>query len=371
MQQRLLMKAIFLSLVLSMNFSAQAAGNGLTTNASDDESSESSLFRDPGHKWNWYFRTSANYGISFEKAALEIGAAKSVEVIVAVIDTGVEETHEDLKNRMWINKNEIPNNGLDDDHNGYIDDIHGINTVERDHNGKATAKITDFYMHGTHVAGILAAEQNNLKGIAGISSNTKIMALKAIPSDTDEADADVAEAIYYAAKNGAKIINCSFGKNKNTSTLVYDAMKKASEDYDLLIVAASGNFSDDLEKKPYYPASFDLDNLITVTATSSDGTLNGSASYGKISVDVAAPGVSIYSTTINNGYVLYSGTSMATPVVSGIAAELWGLFPNLTAKDLKQILLASVVKNKDLKGKILTEGIVDFHQAYLLARAMN
>ena len=368
------MKAFFnlaLYLTLTISLAANASGNGLTGNTSEDQTAESSLFNDPGHKWNWYFRESENYGISFEKAAAEINAYKSNEIIVAVIDTGVEETHEDLINKMWTNKNEIPNNGIDDDMNGYIDDIHGINTLNRDENGNATGKITDQYMHGTHVAGILAAEQNNLKGIAGISSHVKIMALKAIPSDKDESDRDVAEAIYYAAKNGAKIINCSFGKNKNTSNLVYNALKKVSEDYGVLIVAASGNFFDDLEKKPFYPASFDLDSIITVTATSSDGALNPSANYGIKSVDVAAPGVSIYSTTIKNSYILYSGTSMAAPVVSGIAAELWAHFPHLTAKDLKNIILASVIKNQDLKGKILTEGIVDFYQAYLLAKGMN
>ena len=143
-------------------------------------------FNDPGVSSIWHFRDAKTAGITLDKAYTALKNKASQEIIVAVVDTGVDINHEDLKSVMWVNSNEIPNNNIDDDKNGYIDDINGINTSERDSSGNATNKVIDKHSHGTHVSGIIAAHQNNKKGVAGIASNTKIMALKTVPADSDE-----------------------------------------------------------------------------------------------------------------------------------------------------------------------------------------
>ncbi len=328
----------------------------------------SGLFNDPGYGSFWINRDSSQYGISIDKAYTNFKNLKSEEIVVAVIDTGVDYNHVDLKNNMWVNRGEIANNGIDDDRNGYVDDVHGINLLERSANGVGTGNPMDDHLHGTLSAGIIGAEQNNKIGIPGIASKVKIMAIRAIPSDKDEKDEDVAEALIYAAKNGAKIINCSFAKRDNEGgSLITQTLDFIAKKYGVLVIVGAGNFKENIDQKPVYPASLNNDNLVVVAATDRNGKLAYFSSYGPVGVDVAAPGVDIYSIILNNKYAFYFGTSMATPVVSGIAAEVWSKFPKLTYKEIKSVILSSTTPNKNLKNKILTGGHVDLNNALLLA----
>lgn len=331
-----------------------------------------SQFNDPMIGKVWSFLDANKYGISVNEAYKTFGTTNTTPVIVAVVDTGVDVFHEDLKNNIWVNINEIPKNGIDDDNNGHIDDIHGINTLVRDRNGKATMDIKDTQSHGTHVSGTIAAIQNNGIGIAGIASNVKIMGIRTVPNSGDETDIDVAEAFVYAAKNGAKIINCSFGKSTNEGRqLIPDTLKYIGEKYGVLVIAAAGNDSDDIDKNPTYPASFNNENLLIVAATSKAGKMSSFSNYGQINVDVAAPGSNIYSTTPNNNYGSMSGTSMATPTTVGVAAEILSHNPNLTLSQLKNILINSVTKIDGLKNKMVSGGRIDLLKGLELAKTIK
>ncbi|MGB5983517.1 MAG: S8 family peptidase [Nonlabens sp.] len=451
-------------------------------------------------KENWKdydLSTDTIPGMSINRAYEEIiKNKKGKTVVVAVIDSGVDVGHEDLDDVIWVNKDEIPGNGKDDDNNGYIDDIHGwnflgdvtkenleyerilrdranlpadmvakaqkefdkkkakaqmenpsynqilqqVNTydpilikatgkdeyikedvakidsqVEEVQKAKAFANFlfsqgvssmvearkeltklidgnnalldgsalttnyredilgdnpykwdTPVYgnnkysgpdpemegaMHGTHVAGIIAAERNNGMGANGVANNAKIMVLRAVP-DGDEYDKDIAMAIRYAADNGAKVINGSFGKYHSTHPeWVWDALKYAASK-DVLFVNAAGNEALSTDETQVFPQDQELagpevsDNFITVGALNyeygSDLVANFS-NYGKSSVDVFAPGAQIYSTAPNNEYITIGGTSMAAPGVAGIAAMIRSYYPKLTAGKVKQVLKDSGV----------------------------
>jgi len=212
-------------------------------------------FNDPKLRKLWHFNNKT--GMSVTKAYDEVINGKGAEVIVAVVDTGVDYNHEDLKEVMWVNSGEIAGNNIDDDGNGYVDDVHGINTLGRDSDGNATGDMKDTHSHGTHVSGIIGAKQNNGVGIAGVASNVRIMGIRTVPNNGDELDVDVVESFLYAAKNGAKIINCSFGKAHNEGgQAVSEAIKHIGETYGTLVIAASGNSSQDIDRRLTYPASF-------------------------------------------------------------------------------------------------------------------
>jgi len=457
-------------------------------------------------------------GMSLEKAYRFLEGKKPIPVIVAITDSGVDIEHEDLKEVLWINKKEIKGNNIDDDKNGYVDDIHGWNflgnasgkiingdqleitrlvkngrkkfgdkkadeiaetdkaeyesyqKLEQEYRltisqkefeiqemnqtqnnlervkavfedvkrfvGKQTIRMTDldslkptsllmvsqvdalknilekgateddlleylqqikdykkelekgmkgydldlnarenlgdnlyditdkFYgnnnvignkdleKHGTHVAGIVAASRNNNKGAKGVANSAKIMTVRVVP-DGDEHDKDVALGIRYAVDNGAKIINTSFGKRYSPNKeWVFDAIAYAAKK-DVLIVNAAGNDGKDIDIRETYPNdSKDLktefvDNVITVGASSlhyNEELVASFSNYGKINVDIFAPGVDIYSTVPKNEYEPLSGTSMAAPSTSGVAALIRAYYPNLTAKEVKYILMNSGVK---------------------------
>jgi len=431
-------------------------------------------------------------GMSVDKAYQDIiKNKKGTKVIVAVLDSGVDLSHEDLKKVLWINKGEKANNGIDDDNNGYIDDIHGYNFLGESYNeqleyarmlrlnigepsvlAKAKTKLDKEYAaaiqnkqqyeqilqavknadtavkdylnkdtytkqdvagiqtkeegllrhkavlaqmfsvketipevitelgdgithfsdqlnynlnkdfngrtsvgddpynwedsdygngnpknrvakesHGTHVAGIIAAERDNGKGANGIANNVAIMSIRAVPNG-DEYDKDIAYGIRYAVDNGAKVINGSFGKSFSPkATWVYDAIKYAAAK-DVLFVHAAGNDGANLDdvSNPNYPndqianGPEIADNVITVGALDAKygATLVASYSnYGKINVDIFAPGTDIYSSYPNNEYEYSPGTSMAAPAVAGLAALLFSQYPTLKAAQVKKIILAS------------------------------
>ena len=465
-------------------------------------------------KKNWHLMDAEKdnkLGVSSERAYKELLAGKkSKPVVVAIIDSGVDHEHEDLKGNMWVNEAEIPNNGIDDDKNGYIDDIHGWNFIggksgnviednmeyvrilsnlkkdfesadstqakadrpedyklykklnkkhtssvakkketiksfellvknydfcdtqlkgyfkkddytladlksiktedenlkkivgfmtslkkgkvdmdglkeylkheqtgldfhlnenfnSRDIVGDNYADVSERYYgnndskgekseHGTHVAGIVGAIRGNGLGMDGIATNVKIMSVRTVP-DGDERDKDVANAILYAVENGAQIINMSFGKNYSSHPGVVEKAIKAAERAGVLLLHAAGNNSEDNDAIVHYPQHIYADgkkaqNWITVGASdakkgkSIPGTFSN---YGATTVDIFAPGVGILSTTPENQYDIYNGTSMATPVVAGVAALVLSYYPDLTAVQLKKILLESSIKYEDQK----------------------
>lgn len=461
---------------------------------------------------DWYnikYDAEGIQGLGINELYENIGSAELEEIVVAVIDTGVDIYHEDLHDAIWENIDEIPENGIDDDQNGYIDDVHGWNFLgnskgeniveenleitrmykslqkkfenakidtfssstvleyelfknyEKEYKteyGKIQAELSEYTQlvalysgalsyvqnktgkdeltvndlmaiesndpdekqiinflllaekeglaayiqetsdyfennleyklnldfspreeilgsshivkkngygnnqvwagdsnHGSHVAGIIAADRNNGIGIAGIARNAKIMPIRAIPIG-DEYDQDIALAIRYAADNNARIINMSFGKGYSPlETLVEDAIEYA-ESKGVLMIHAAGNDASNNDEIVNYPRAFAEANRgnnlwLTVAAAnklSSPSILAEFSNYGKKTVDLIAPGENIYSTISQNQYEWYSGTSMAAPVVSGLAALYWGLKPDLSARQIKKMLIDSIDINKKL-----------------------
>lgn len=289
------------------------------------------------------------------------------EVVVAVIDTGIDSTHPDLSQSIWVNHGEIPGDGIDNDHNGYIDDVNGwdfynndasICHYEYDGKHKSVSK-EDKDNHGTHIAGIIAAAGGNNTGIAGVASNIniKIMTLKINGgSDSSGKMSDAIKAIRYASMMGADICNISWG-----TTTYSSGMKQAMKESDMLFVAAAGNTGTNNDKEPVYPADFKLDNLISVTSIDSQGELNYYSNYGADTVDLAAPGDDIYSTVIG-GYASMSGSSMAAPQVTSIAAMLYAGRNHIYASNVKDIITGNIKPLPKLKGKMRYAGIPDAYR---------
>jgi hypothetical protein len=276
------------------------------------------------------------------------------DVVVAVIDTGVDYNHPDLAANMWVNQNEIPDNGIDDDGNGCVDDVYGCDFVNDD------GDPFDDHFHGTHVAGTIAAVGNNNDGIVGVSWTAKIMAIKFLSGGGSGTIADAISAVQYATHMGAQLSNNSWGGGGYSQAL-YDAIQVAGEE-GILFVAAAGNYSNNNDAYPSYPASYDLDNIIAVAATDHHDNLAGFSNYGLTTVDLGAPGVNIYSTMPNNNYSSLSGTSMAAPHVSGAISLLWAKCSKLTHTQVKQNILETVDNVPALSGKTVTGGRLNvFH----------
>jgi subtilisin family serine protease len=484
-----LIKLTYLSLIaaLTLSLSANAQSTEKVAVAKNGALTENELKR-----WSHLDLVKDSIpGMSVDKVYSELLKGKtSVPVIVGIVDSGVDIEHEDLKSVIWTNKNEIPGNKIDDDKNGYVDDVHGWNflgnctkenyeyeriinnkklvdeatylkakaindgkieeanqtkfQIELALNGTKKADETlikllgkptytaeeldgigstdpevvqsvtimkqmlsyglsvadlkkeiekelesyikvqsgenlktnyrkvvgdnpddikdtkygdnnvmgpdkEEILHGTHVAGIVAQVRNNKIGGDGIANNVQILTVRAVP-DGDEYDKDIALGIRYAVDNGAKVINGSFGKAFSPhKQWVYDAIKYA-ESKDVLIVHAAGNDAKDIDKEDNYPNDSDdkktefADNMITVGALNYEYGTNVVAdfsNYGKLNVDVFAPGVQIYASTPNNTYQFLQGTSMASPNVAGVAALIRSYYPTLTAKQVKHILMDS------------------------------
>ncbi|MDD6762735.1 MAG: S8 family serine peptidase, partial [Clostridiales bacterium] len=313
-----------------------------------------SLDTDVGLSQQWAINGTNTYGIEAGKA-WELSQGQ--DVLVAVIDTGIDISHRDLGQNIYTNYNETVN-GLDSDNNGYKDDLHGWdfttyqNAVNNGDNSVYDNADTD--KHGTHIAGIIAAASNNYDG-KGVAPQAKILPVK-ILSDNDGTVFAAIKGIEYAEMMGAKIANCSWG-SEHYSQFLYDTIAKS----DMLFVCAAGNDGYDVEKTPTYPAAYDLDNIISVAATDNQGQLASFSNYGK-TVDVAAPGKDIYSTLPNNEFGSLDGTSMAAPFVSGCAALLLGVSENITAKEIKDRVLLTVNKQTSLNGKVATSGIASAYK---------
>ncbi len=326
-----------------------------------DSASFAFSFNDPHVRKLWAF--GSRQGMDVTRAYDILPLRVPQEIIVAVVDTGVDHNHEDLKDIMWTNPKEIPGNGIDDDNNGYIDDVHGINTLVRDSKGRATMNTMASHWHGTHVAGTIAATQNNGVGIAGVANNVKIMAIRTVPDKSDELDSDIVEAFVYAQKNGARLINCSFGKNVNEGGMVVRDTIDAIGKKGVLVIASAGNDTSNNDINLKYPASFDSKTMMVVAATDSYGNMSDFSNYGYKSVDIAAPGSDIFSTINDNKYYSASGTSMASPNATGVAAMVLGYFPQLKPTALKNLLMNTVDKVPELKGQVLSGGRINMKKA--------
>jgi subtilisin family serine protease len=393
-------------------------------------------------------------GINLYKAYDLLKGKKSKQVIVAVIDNGVDIDHEDLKNLIWINKKEIPNNGIDDDHNGYIDDVHGWNfrsAKDGTNIENEQAASTQFYSawkskfdnavfnllsknekkeyaifskakeeyfeklnetkdsgdikfaynlqynssdligdnpadfkerfygspnmrpssnlkHGTYVAGIIAAQRNNDIGIDGIADNVLIMPIVASAAIGDERDKDIANAIRYAVDNGASIINISFDKSFSSHKKLVDNAIGYAGKKNVLIIHSAGNYHVNIDTINYYPiALFEngkkAANFIAVGWSRplfNYRLAHPNSCYGKKNVDLFAPGSDILTTSPGNEYDFRSGSSMSSPMVSGVAALLLSYFPELTIVQVKDIILRSAYKPNIMVNKPGTKTQVPF-----------
>ena len=279
------------------------------------------------------------------------------QVIVALIDTGVDITHPELSGSIWTNTGEIPGDGIDNDGNGYIDDVYGWNFY--DNNAQVFTGTDD--NHGTHSAGTIAAARNGV-GTVGICdpAYVKIMVIKTLGTSSGVGTvSNVVKAIRYAQANGASICNLSFGTMKYSEEL-YQAIK----DSGMLFIVAAGNGDASgngysIDEQPMYPASFELDNIISVANLRFDGQLDRASNYGVRSVDLAAPGNYILSTITGNDYAYMSGTSMAAPMVTGTAAMLYSCDASLSLMDVRNRILQSARPLESLSGKVATGGMLD------------
>ena len=406
-------------------------------------------------------------GISLNKAYNLLAGKTSKTIIVAVIDNGIDITHEDLTNIIWTNKKEIAGNGIDDDHNGFVDDVHGWNfrgakdgsiidnewvgatqiyeawktrfenmdtnllnenekkewtiykTAKREyfdkqnnskdsielnysynlkynssnliandsedpnnrHYGSPYFKLTQGLNHGTYVSGIIAATRHNNIGMDGVADNVLIMPIVASTQVGDERDKDVANAIHYAVDNGVQLINISFSKLFSTNKSLLDEAIHYADKKKILIIHCAGNDGVNIDSfyNYHYPIAL-FDNgkkavhFITVgwSRPLFDYRLaHPNSGYGKLSVDLFAPGSDIYTTAPHNQYDSRSGSSMSTPVVTGVAALLLSYFPSLTTKQVKDILLKTVFKPTQLVNKPGTKMLVPFRSLSISGGIVN
>ena len=307
--------------------------------------------------------TPANAYGSGAAAAWAAGKTCSSDVVVGVIDEGMHVRHQDLRNNIWTNPGEIAGNGIDDDGNGYVDDVNGWDFFSGD------ASVFDGRGddHGTHVSGTIAAKGGNALGVAGVCWNLTLISAKFLgPSGGSTADAILAVDYMTDLKtrHGLNLVatNNSWGGGGFSQGLK-DAIDRAGA-ADILFVAAAGNSGVNMDVSNSYPAGYDSENIISVANITSTGALAGSSNYGATRVDLGAPGTGIWSTVpgffkFQSKYASYTGTSMASPHVTGAAALYKSLNPNATAAQIKAAILAAAIPTPSLQGKTLTGGRLD------------
>lgn len=281
----------------------------------------------------------------------------STNIIVAVVDSGIRHTHQDLAAQIWRNPGEIAGNGADDDGDGIVDNVYGLNAISNSGN------TSDDNSHGTHVSGTIGAAANNAGAVVGVCWKVRLMACKFLDVTGNGYTSDAVECIDFAVANGARVINCSWGGGEYSQAL-FNSLSSART-AGVLVVVAAGNDGFNNDAMPTYPASYNLDNLIVVAAINQSDGLASFSNYGSTSVDLAAPGVGIYSCTAANdaAYDTYQGTSMAAPHVTGVAALLLAQSPGLSLATLRQRLLSSTVPLASLSGRCVTGGRVDAFKA--------
>ena len=323
----------------------------------------SSIPNDPGFTSQWGLSNTAIGGYGVVGADIHATQAWDVttgsrNVVVGVVDSGIDLTHPDLAANVWTNPGEIAGNGIDDDHNGFVDDVHGWNFVENNNN------VQDGYGHGTHVSGIIGAVGNNGIGTAGINWQVSIMPLRFQDNygvgDTGGAIAALNYATMMRRDYGINVVvtNNSWGGGIGVSAMLQDAIR-AQGDAGITFVAAAGNNAVNCDVSPRYPACYDLPNVISVAATDRYDNLAGFSNYGAATIDLGAPGVGIYSTRPNGTYASMSGTSQAAPQVTGVVALLAAAKPGITVAQVRAAILGSVDPVPGLTGKTVTGGRLD------------
>lgn len=313
---------------------------------------------DPQFDKQWALRNTGQNG---GQVTADLGAAQAWETttgspstLIAVIDSGIDFTHPDLHNNQWTNLSEQAN-GIDDDHNGLVDDLHGWDWVA------ASNQITDEQGHGTLMAGLIAAEGNNATGTTGVMWRAGLMSLRVLDRNGTGDVAKAVEAIDYAVDKGATIINCSWGTDEE-SLILKDAIQRAAV-REVLVVCSAGNGARDIDGIPYYPASFDLPNLIAVAATDNFDQIISSSNLGAAHVAIAAPGAGLLTTQMGGGYGLTTGTSGAAALVSGVAGLVKTARPMLSAANTRAAIINGSRLVADLAGKVSSSGVVSAYGA--------
>jgi subtilisin family serine protease len=276
-------------------------------------------------------------------------------VVIGSIDTGVDKNHEDLLGNIWTNPGEIAGNGVDDDNNGFVDDVNGWDFVQNDNNP------LDDNSHGSHTMGSTTAVGNNGKGVAGVAWSSQIMIIKVCNSFGSCPTNAIINGIDYATDNGAHITSNSYGGGGFNQSMK-DAIGRANA-AGSLFSAAAGNNGRNTDNSPFYPASYDDPNIISVANMNRFGNRSSSSNYGATTVDLGAPGSSILSTNPNNQYGTKSGTSMACPHVTGALALMMGFNPTLGHLEYKDLLLQSVDANSAMQGASTSNGVLNVRNA--------
>ncbi|MES3036454.1 MAG: S8 family peptidase [Bdellovibrionota bacterium] len=331
----------------------------ITTKVDKVPDEPSALFNDPAINQAW--------GLKKTDAARAWSVSQgSRSIVVAVIDTGIDIKHEDLKENLWLNAGETGNdskgkdkskNGVDDDNDGFVDNVYGWNFVSNNHD------LTDNHGHGTHIAGIIGAVAGNNKGISGIAPHVSLMILKYYDPKVPNTDnlKNTIKAFRYAVAHGANIINYS-GGGLEFSQDEHDAVKEAQE-RGILVVAAAGNERSNSDVHHYYPADYKLSNIISVTAFDPTVEVLPSSNWGTETVDIAAPGQNILSTLPNNAYGYMTGTSQATAFVSGAAALVMAHRQFFKADDVKKYVLSTGDAMSSLSAKTRTSRKLNLYKS--------
>lgn len=271
--------------------------------------------------------------------------------IIAIIDTGIDLNHPDLKDNLWTNPGEIPGDGIDNDGNGVIDDVHGYNAADDNGNNQ------DKQGHGTHVAGTIGAVGNNGIGVVGVNHKANLMSVK-IFGDNGATAAGIIRGIQYASKMGARVANNSWGGGPAN-----EGIKEAFAQSPTLHMLSAGNNGEDNDPIARYPGDYDLPNFVRVAATDHNDNLASFSNYAKLTVELGAPGVKTLSTVPGGGYGVKSGTSMATPHVTGAAGLIASFYPDITNAELKQRLMEGVEQVPSLQNKTITGGRLNVYNS--------
>ncbi len=253
--------------------------------------------------------------------------------VVAIVDSGADLGHASLLTHLWTNPGEVPGNGLDDDGNGYVDDVHGANILA------PNSPPDDGYGHGTAVAGLVAAGDDEAAGVTGAAPGARLMIVRVLGDDGEGDTEQLAAGITYAVRNHASVINCSV--NSEFDSPAVDAAIARANDAGIPVVAAAGNDGVDLDENQTYPASTDSAAVVSVAATQAPGTIAGFSNYGRRSVDLAAPGVDLVTTYTDDSFTTLSGTSAAAPLVSATLADARTARPQATLTQVRAALMVS------------------------------
>lgn len=281
----------------------------------------------------------------------------SRSVKIAVIDTGVDYKHPDLKDQMWVNEAEQTGvKGVDDDGNGFIDDIYGYDFANND------GDPMDDNEHGTHCAGVIGASHNSI-GVAGVMKDVQIVGIKFLKGSGSGDTAGAIKSIDYAIKMGVNVMSNSWGGEADEESKLLEEAIERARDRGIVFVAAAGNDSSNNDVRHNYPSDYVTDNIIAVGSHDSSGGKSYFSNYGKTTIDVFAPGSSILSTVPGGRYAKLSGTSMATPFVAGVVGLLLAQYPQMTYQEIKERLISTSVKNGRLNNVSVSGGRIDAYRA--------